>query len=347
MFAHLIGNERARETLRRLLVHRRVPGALLFAGEDGVGKKLFALELAKALNCRTPVNDVEACDRCSSCQRIPQLTKTSEETDADKKIWWSGHRDVGILRTTKRTLAVDLIRELERETNFRPYEGAARVFIIEEADKLNDASSNALLKTLEEPSATSYLILLTSRPASLLPTIRSRCQTIRFAPLPAAEIEKYLIHERKRAGEAARLAAHLARGRLGRALELNLDQYCAERDTMFEALEALSARPPDRVRLLRLAEDLSEAKRKDDYEPRLEVLETLLRDVWLLALDARTAQIVNHDWRERLLRVGERLNHQRVARWLAHIEELRGRLAVNINRRVATDALLLGMLEES
>ena len=67
-------------------------------------------------------------------------------------------------------------REIEREANFRPFEGKARFFIIEEADRLNEASSNAFLKTLEEPPATSHLILITSRPAQLLPTIRSRCQ---------------------------------------------------------------------------------------------------------------------------------------------------------------------------
>jgi DNA polymerase-3 subunit delta' len=347
MFSRLIGNERAQETLRRMLVNRRVPGALLFAGEDGVGKKLFALELAKALNCRVRVNEVEACDHCSSCQRISQFPNvTSEEADADKIILWSAHRDVGLARAVKRNIPVDLIRELERESNFRPFEGAARVFIIEGADQLNEAASNALLKTLEEPHPTSHLILLTPRPASLLPTIRSRCQTIRFAPLTAEEIEKYLIRERKRAGEEARLASHLARGRLGRALELNLDKYRVERETMLGILDALSSSMPDRARLLRAAEDLSDAKRKDDYEPRLDVLETLIHDLWVLTLDARASKIVNEDMRERLNRLSANVESRHAARWLSRIEELRRQLAVNINRRVATDALLLGMLEE-
>ena len=344
MFDHLVGNQRARDTLRRMLEQRRVPGALLFVGEEAVGKKLFALELAKALNCRTPVG-VEACDRCSSCVRVGRLADSSDAADA-ARIIWSEHRDVGLVRPEKRFITVDQAREIERETNFRPHEGAARVFVVEEADRLNEASSNALLKTLEEVSPTAHLILLTARPASLLSTIRSRCQTIRFAPLSAREIEEYLVKHKKRAGEEARLAAHLARGRLGLALELNLDAYREQRDAMLAVLDALAGQT-DRSRLLRAAEDLSDAKRKEEFEPRLDVLETLIHDAWLLSLDPSGAKIVNEDLRERLARLGSGLKSRHAADWLARIQNLRGQLAVNINRRVATDALFLSMASAS
>jgi DNA polymerase III subunit delta' len=342
MFDRLVGNQRAKDTLRRMLAGRRIPGALLFAGEDAVGKKLFALELAKALNCLAPVG-VEACDKCSSCVRITHFADApADKTDDAKHIIWSEHRDVGLVRAEKNIIKVDQARELERETNFRPHEGRARVFIIEEADRLNPQASNALLKTLEEIAPASYLILLSARPANLLTTIRSRCQTIRFAPLTAQEIENYLVGNKRRAGEEARLAAHLARGCLGLALSLNLDAYREGREAMLSVLDALTAMPTDRVRLLRAAEDLSDAKRKDEFEPRLDVLETLIRDAWLLSLD-REAKIVNEDLRDRLARLGARIKSQHAAGWMAHIQELRGQLAVNINRRVATDALLLSM----
>jgi hypothetical protein len=96
------------------------------------------------------------------------------------------------------------------------------------------------------------------------------------------------------------------------------------------------------VRLLRAAEDLSDTKRKEEYEPRLDVLETLIRDAWLLSLDPKT-KIVNEDIRERLARFGAQLESRRVADWMTRIQNLRGQLAVNINRRVATDALFLSM----
>jgi DNA polymerase-3 subunit delta' len=207
---------------------------------------------------------------------------------------------------------------------------------------MNPQASNALLKTLEEPAPTSHIILITTRPANLLTTIRSRCQTIRFAPLASDEIEKYLVGHKRRAGEEARLAAHLARGRLGFALSLNLDAYREAREAMLAVLDALTAVRPDRVRLLRAAEDLSDAKRKDEFEPRLDVLEILIRDAWLLSLDS-SAKIVNEDIRARLARVGAGIESRHAADWMARIQELRGQLAVNINRRVATDALLLSM----
>jgi DNA polymerase-3 subunit delta' len=338
MFDQIIGNERARAVLRRMLEQRRVPGAMIFAGEAGVGKKLFALELAKALNCRAP-RGVEACDECSACVRIARLANAGDA--ADSLIIWSEHQDVGLVRPEKRFITVDQARAVERETNFRPYEGRARVLIIEEADRLNPASGNALLKTLEEAPPTAHLILLTARPASLLPTIRSRCQLIRFAPLTAKEIETYLVKQKQRAGAEARLAARLAQGRLGRALSLNLDEFRGQRDAMLTVLEALAARP-DRVQLLRAAEDLSDAKRKDDYEPSLDALELLIHDAWRLALD-QTAEIVNEDIRDRLARLSGGVTNRRFTAWLARIEELRAQLAVNVNRRIATDALLLEM----
>ncbi|HEY1403343.1 MAG TPA: DNA polymerase III subunit, partial [Pyrinomonadaceae bacterium] len=285
MFDRLVGNQRAKDTLRRMIAGRRVPGALLFAGEDAVGKKLFALELAKALNCLAPAG-FEACDKCSSCIRIAHFADApADKTDDAKHIIWSEHRDVGLVKADKRVINVQQVRDIELETNFRPHEGKARVFILEDADKMNVQASNALLKTLEEPAPTSHIILVTTRPANLLTTIRSRCQTIRFAPLTADEIEKYLVGNKRRAGEEARLAAHLARGRLGLALSLNLDAYREGREAMLSILDALTAHQADRVRLLRAAEDLSDAKRKDEFEPRLDVLETLIRDAWLLSLD--------------------------------------------------------------
>ncbi|HLL70886.1 MAG TPA: DNA polymerase III subunit delta' [Pyrinomonadaceae bacterium] len=346
MFDRLVGNQRAQDTLRRTLTQRRVPGALLFAGEDGVGKKLFALELAKALNCLAP-SGVEACDKCSSCVRIMHFVDkpaAADNSDDGKHIIWSEHRDVGLVKADKRVINVNQVRDVERETNFRPHEGKARVFILEDADKMNAQASNALLKTLEEPAATSHLILLTARPANLLTTIRSRCQTIRFAPLTTEEIENYLVRNKRRAGEEARLAAHLARGRLGLALSLNLDAYREGREAMLSVLDALTAHQTDRVRLLRAAEDLSDAKHKDEFEPRLDVLETLIHDAWLLSLDSG-AKIVNEDIRERLAPLGARLKSRHAADWMALIQNLRGQLAVNINRRVATDALFLSMAD--
>jgi DNA polymerase-3 subunit delta' len=329
-----------------MLRRGRVPGALLFAGAEGLGKKLFALELARALNCTARVG-VEACGVCPACARAGKFQLPAEDDkDAHKKVIWSEHKDVGQVIPYSRNILVDAIRDLEYESNFRPAEGAARVFVIEEADKLNDAASNALLKTLEEPPPTTHIVLVTSRPSSLLPTIRSRSQVVRFAPLPSEEIEKFLVKSRRRSGEEAKLAAQLAGGRPGRAVEFNADAYRARRDWALGVVEALTGVEADRARLLRSAEELSDAKNKEDFEPRLDVLETLVRDLWLSALRAEGSLLVNQDLRERLARLGQSLPPKRPARWLSRVEELRAQLAVNINRRVASDALFLSMAEE-
>ena len=174
MFDSLTGNDRVKDVLKRMLSSGRLPGALLFVGEEGIGKKLFALEVARALNCRTPI-DNQGCGSCSACKRIGHLNyPTSSDPDDWIPMIWTNHPDVGMVVAPRRVLRVVQMRQIETEANFRPMEGRARVFIIDEAETLNDSSANALLKVLEEPPSTSYLILITSRPAMLLPTILSR-----------------------------------------------------------------------------------------------------------------------------------------------------------------------------
>ena len=328
-----------------MLASGRVPGALLFVGEDGVGKKRFALELAKALNCHAPVG-VEACDQCSSCVRISQskFPEYTEDRDNKEKLLRSEHPDVALARPYNRILRIGQMRDLEQEANFRPFEGKARVFIIEEANRLNEASSNALLKTLEEPPATSHLILITSRPAQLLPTIRSRCQMVRFAPLAPNEIEAHLLKGKQVSPADASLLATVARGSIGRALSTDLESYRQQREAMLDVVNAL-ALTNDRARLLRASEEMNDAKRKDEYEPRLDVLATLIHDVWVLSLGAPPEQLLNQDLRHQLSRMVSSLDSRRPARWLAQIEQHRRGLDVNINRKIATDALFLTMAE--
>lgn len=342
MFNQITGNERVKKLLRRMLEEQRVPGALLFSGEEGIGKKLFALEIARAFNCRN-LQGVEACGTCPACIRISNFNfPQAEDSDDWKKIIWTDHGDVGMVVAPKRFLLVDQMRLVEREANYRPFEGRKRVFLIEDADKLNDNSSNALLKILEEPPPTSHLILITSRPAVLLPTIRSRCQQIRFSPLTAAEIERHLLDNKLASAADAKLRARCAAGSIGRALSDDVESYKERREAMLDVLKAL-ALTGDRTRLLRAAEGLNEARNKDNYEANLELLETLIRDALLVAIGANEGQIVNPDVLPQLKELARGLNSARAANWIAQIEDVREQLAVNINRKPATDSLFLTM----
>ena len=342
MFDELTGNARVKDLLKRMITSGRLPGALLFAGEEGVGKKRFALEVARALNCRTPKNG-EACGVCSSCVRIAKLNYPERE-DADEwmQIIWTDHPDVGLVVAPKRVLRVEQMRQIEKEANFRPFEGKARVFLIDEADKLNDASANALLKVLEEPPRTSHLILITARPAMLLPTILSRCQMIRFAPLAPAEIESYLRKDKSLDSKTAQLRARAAGGSIGRALAGDMVTFTSQRKAMLGVLNAL-VMTNDRAQLLRSAEQLNEAQYKDEFEERLDVLETLIRDAWMLSLGVKEDLVVNADLLPELDKLSKRLDAARAADWLLQIEDLREQLIVNVNRKVTTDAMFLAM----
>ena len=343
MFSKLIGNDEVKESLRRLLTGGRVPGSLLFTGDEGIGKKLFALELAKALNCRHR-KGVEACGECSSCKRISRSTFppfTSEDDNKERMIW-SEHADVAMVRPHKQIIRVKPMRELEREANFRPFEGAARVFIVEDADLMNEAGSNALLKTLEEPPPTSHLILTTSNPTALLATIRSRCQIIRFAPIDVEQVENFLIEHKGVSAEDARLLARTAQGSIGRALAGDVETYRDRRDMMLGVLRTLTL-TKDRAELLHAAEDLAATKDRDEYCQRLDVLEILIRDAWALALGRPAGTIVNGDLLPPLQEIAAELKSTQAGAWLKQIEELRGTLEVNINRRIASDALLVSM----
>ena len=342
MFESLIGNARVKEVLKRMLSSDRLPGALLFVGEEGIGKKKFALEVARALNCRSP-KDSEGCGVCSVCTRIAKL---NYPTSADRDDWipmiWTDHRDVGMVVPPKRVLRVDQMRQIEREANFRPFEGKARVFLIDEAEKFNDASANALLKVLEEPPSTSHLILITSRPAMLLPTILSRCQMIRFSPLKPAEIEEHLIKNKLVEPSSARIRARAAAGSISRALSGDIETFNAQRKAMLTVVEALVV-SPDRAQLLKSAEQLNEAQYKEEFEERLDVLETLIRDAWMLSLGASAEQLVNEDLASQLSRISKQMDPTKAAAWILEIEDMREQLIVNINRKVATDSLFLMM----
>ena len=359
MFSHLIGNDEVKDSLRRLLATGRTTGSLLFTGEQGIGKKLFAQELAKAFNCRNRIGaynrtkdqrpktkdqTLDACDECSSCKRIARsaFAPFGKDDDDKSRLIWSEHVDVAMARPYKNIIRVPVMRELESEANFRPFEGATRVFIIEDADYMNDQAANALLKTLEEPPSTTHLILTTSNPTALLPTIRSRCQVIRFAPVPTAQIEKFLVEQRGMAMPDANLLARTSRGSIGRALATDIESYRERREAMLDVLRALTI-ATDRAQLLRSAEALAAARDRDEYEQRLEVLESLIRDAWAVALGLHQEGLVNVDLLKDLQNIAADLQSERAARWLTEIEELRGTLEVNINRKIASDALLIAM----
>ncbi len=341
MFDRLKGNDEVKAILKRLLPAGRVPNALLFAGADGVGKRQFAIELAKSLVCREPGAGV--CDVCSACMRAGAFVfPKSDDKDAHKNVIFSEHPDVGTVIPYNRNILVDAVRDLEKEANFLPYEAKARFFIIDDADKMNDAASNALLKTLEEPPPTSHIFLITSRPDSLLPTIRSRCQMLRFSPVSSREIEEFIKEERELSDAAAAFISRLSQGSIGRALSTEAARAQEQRDEMLVVLRS-ALREKSVETLLRSSEEINSAKNKDDFEDYLRMLEMLIHDIWKLRLGAADDSITNADIIDELSDLAENTDPGSLSNWLDEIELLREGFIVNINKKIATDALFVQM----
>lgn len=329
-FARLIGNDRNKKILQRLLGNGRVSATLIFAGPDGVGKRQFALTFAKAANCQKAPDHTfatDSCDECPTCRRINEGT----------------YGDVMTIQPDGQFIKIAQTRALAEEVVYRPREGRQRFFIIDEADRLREEAANSLLKTLEEPPPTSTLILLTSRPNSLLQTIRSRSQRLNFAPLTIAEMETYLTQHYPRPAADTALLARVTGGRIGQATAFDLSVYRQERRSLIELLDLLVS-GKDRVRLLKAAEYIGK-KEREEFEKELDLITSLLRDVFLLSGGGSQTEIVNVDVADRLQQLAEKIGLAKSIRWSEKIGEVRRGLRVNINRQIAMEAALLGLAE--
>jgi DNA polymerase-3 subunit delta' len=326
----LIGNHRISEALRRAAARDRLPHALLFAGPEGVGKRTFALELAKAATCFSPV-DGDACGRCGSCV----LAASGE------------HPDIRVFAPDGAFVKIAQMRELAREAQYNPFQGQRRVMVVDEAHRMREEAANAILKTLEEPPPSSLIVLVTDQPYALLETIRSRCQTLRFAPIPTPEIEQYLAANFKRPSDETRLLARIAGGRIGRAISLDLSVYREQRKEMLGLIELLAG-DADRLRLMKAAQYMADVskKEKSEFESRLELFVALCRDIYGLALGGSPDEIANADVTLRLQQLASGLRPERIASWVEAIDALREQLKQNVNRQLALEAILLGFAAE-
>jgi DNA polymerase-3 subunit delta' len=243
-FAEIIGQERAVDALRAALRRGGLHHAYLFAGPEGVGKGMAARLLAQAANCERA--DGDACGTCPPCRKIargvhPDVLLVERERDMARAGRWEPKGG----RTPSRDIVVDQVRELvDRRLSLRRFEGRRRFVLLDPADAMNPQAQNAILKTLEEPPPDTTLVLVSSSADGLLPTVRSRCLRLPFAPLPDALLEERLAAA-GRSPEASRLAVTLAGGSLGKALSFDEEAMKDRRAAVLEAagLSAEDARP--------------------------------------------------------------------------------------------------------
>ncbi len=310
-FKDIAGNVRIKRILKLAFERGRVPHSVIFAGPEGVGRREMALTLAKTLNCRTLTAD--SCDECPSCRAIDAGT----------------HPDVMVLTVEVQKLKVEQTELVKQMAYLRPMMGRRRVFIIDDAKDMTPEASNSLLKVLEEPPAFAHIILLTDSPHFLLPTIRSRCQTLAFSPIGREEIEE-ILRERDVSPEQARILALLVDGNLERALELDWDEVRALKEEAWGLFEALSSADRSSRFLERFGAVPKAAQ--EEFGRVLEVFSSFVRDILLLRLGGDPALLLNPDFDERLRDAVPSWSSARILGVLAELDFLSVQLEGNLNK---------------
>ena len=316
-YDQIIGHERQKDILRRAVATDRLAHAYLFEGPEGIGKRLMALALVRAVFCESRTG----CGDCSPCRKVDH----------------HNHPDLHIYQPDGQQIKIEQIRELQRELSFRPVEAGKKICLIDQADRMNPAAANALLKTLEEPSPDTLLILISARPEALLQTVRSRCQRLPFARLPPRQIEETLLHHRDLDPRSAHVIAALSSGSFMRALGCDQGFYLEQRPQILKSVTGLSRGSV--LPLLDLAKEM--AAEKETIPDTLEVLQSFYRDLLVYSQGRPESALINIDLMEKIRRVAAREDTTSILRKLEAIEAGRKNLDRNVNAQLNLEVLLL------
>ena len=323
-FRDITGHRHLIELLGTAAIRGSLPPSLIFAGPDGVGKRMAAIALAQLFNCSavdTAAND--SCGRCAACTRI------ARGVHADVLIVEPG--DTGAIK-------VEQIRDLVQRSAYRPFEGRRRVVIVDDADAALGEAQNALLKTLEEPPAASTFVLVTSRPDVLLPTVRSRCQRLRFGRLAPGDVAAVLIRAHGYAEAEAHAAASLSDGSIGLALEGGTDDYVEARDAAVRLLRGVAGGADPRARLAS-AKVLVGASDRDELARRLRALSSMLRDIGVLVSRADERVLANADLKPVLGGLLRSFDGDRTLRAFSAVDRALTALERNASPKIVADWL--------
>ena len=316
-FSAIIGHSVQLERLRSGMASGRVAHAYLFAGPEGVGKRRIALAFARALLCESG----KGCGTCGGCIKVAAAT----------------HPDLLLVNADGAAIKIEQIRSLQQQLVLRSFSGTRKICIIDQAERLTPEAANALLKTLEEPQPGTLLILISSQPERLLPTIRSRCQQLRFARLPRATLSAHLSAALQLDPAEATVLAALADGSLNRALGEKQDLYLKKRPQWIQSLSALSA--ASTLQTFAFAEQLR--AEKETLDDILDIFSLFYRDLLLYQTGAANAELVNQDLLPLIEEQSARLSRARLLKKIDAVTTARGHLARNVNSHLAMDYMLM------
>ena len=325
LFDGILGHERNKQGLLKALAQGRIHHAWLFSGRSGIGKRQVLLRLAQLLNCEQSrlgagLQALAACGECRHCHRI----------DLEQ------HPDFEHIVPDGRTLRIQQIRALQKKITFHPYEARWRVVLIEDAHKMRVEAANALLKTLEEPTEGTIIVLLTDQHHRLLPTIISRCQTLRFSPFSALDLRAFLL-QRDVTPEHAQLISVLAQGSLGRALELS------QSDVLDEQLEHLAAIRDIQMRGILPAMSFAAqlGKSREQVPTAMTILRAYFRDLMLLCAGIEADKLCFNGQIERLRDDAKHYDVERLGQIIDAIDETELAIEGNVHAQLSLESLFL------
>ena len=305
-----------------------------------MGKERAAVAMAMACNCaeNDATADSERHDSsvsvCSNTSR-PIITEPCGSCKSCRKIASDNHPDIIRLKPSGPTIKIDQIRSTCQTLALKPYEARWRLVIMTDAQTMNPAAGNALLKVLEEPPGRTILILVAAHTADLLPTIVSRCQHIRFNPISKINLETALVDEHGIEPGDATIIAAMAGGSLSRALRLYQANWIERRNWLIKELDSLST---DSVnRLLAFGDQLAE--NKDDLPEALEVLKSWLRD--LIVAKIYPDNMINRETGSHLQQTSQDMSLTSLLSKFETIQSSQNAIRTGTNLRLAMESMVL------
>ena len=338
-YDNILGHEMIVRQLERARITGRVAHAYLFHGPEGIGKQLLALSFAQALNCSAS-SDVP-CGTCASCMKISRYNHPDVRLVASEQYLV----EAGLLEWEKGNPSAQIkneqLEELSGLFRHRPYLGGVKVVVVVDAHLMNDHAQNRFLKTLEEPTEDTVIILVTAHPQSLLPTIRSRCQALSFAPLSRNVVVDFLV-SRGQDEAKAQLIAAMAQGSLKRALQISDESVLEDRD---DALEMVSrAVGGDLADVIRAGQEIGKGTgARQRLEQILDMMELWIRDVIVARIGLDSGYLVNGDRMEKISGPWVEADEMDLVTWLERVRQTRRSMRFNVNPGMALESLLLQM----
>ncbi len=343
-FRSILGQEKPIRLLKTLIRNETIPHALLFLGIPGVGKSTTARAFAMACNCKGmrsghfSFEKVAGSIHCTT----PDLTAESEICGCCKscrKIETGSHPDIILVEPTGPYIRINQIRNLCNILTMKPYEARLRVVIIKDAQAMNPAAGNALLKVLEEPPDRTVLILTAMQTSDLLPTIVSRCQHIRFNPIPGNYLKTLLIEKQGADPDDAEIMTIMANGSFSKAISMmhhkKKTNWVKRRTWLINEVESLPLMPIPMC--LAFAETLS--KNKETLADSLDVMKSWFRD--LIVCRFHPDRVMNKDVIEKILNNSKKIT---VASLLSKIEDIHlaeRNIQLNSNLRLTLEVLMV------